>query len=50
MNGCTHDCDQGRRCDCYEFLTPGESRRFWVTLGVFMAADIALIAFVLWVW
>jgi hypothetical protein len=31
-----------------DFMTPGESRRFWVTLGLFLTADLLLIAFVLW--
>ena len=48
MNSCD-DCKQARRCDCYDFHSPAENRRFWVTLAVFLAADVALIAFVLWV-
>ena len=32
-----------------DFMTPGESRRFWLTLAAFLLMDIALIAVVLWV-
>jgi len=45
---CNNNCDQGRRCDCIDFLTPAERRRFWITLAAFLAADVAVIAFVLW--
>jgi len=47
MNSCD-DCKQARRCDCYDFNSPSERRRFWITLAVFLAGDIAVIAFVLW--
>lgn len=46
---CHGNCNQGDDCPAYQFLTKGEARRFWWTLAVFFAADIALIGFILWV-
>jgi hypothetical protein len=50
MNGCNQACDQGRTCDCCAYLTPGESKRFWWTIGIAAVVDIAVIAALLWVW
>jgi hypothetical protein len=48
MSGCTHDCDQSRRCDCIDFLTPAERRRFWTILAWGCVIDVALVVLILW--
>ena len=45
---CTQTCRQGDDCPARQYLSPGEAKRFWWTLAAFIAADIALIAVVLW--